>query len=153
MYRHILVPTDGSDLSAKAVAEAVRLARCTGAKLTALHVLPRYLPPYYAEAAMMAPGAIESVYSLETFEKETAAAGQKALDAAHVSGRVAGIDVAMLSERSDSPAESILATAAKVDCDVIVMASHGRRGLQALLLGSETTKVLTHSKLPVLVVR
>jgi nucleotide-binding universal stress UspA family protein len=140
-------------LSAKAVTEAVRLARCTGAKLTALHVMPQYLPPYYAEAAMMAPGAIESAYSLETFEKETAEAGQKALDAAREAGQGAGIEVDMLSERSDSPSACILATAAKAGCDVIVMASHGRRGLQALLLGSETTKVLTHSKLPVLVVR
>lgn len=153
MYQHILVPTDGSDLSARAVAEAIKLARCTGARLTALNVMPQYLPPYYAEAAMMAPGAIESAYSLETFEKETAATSQKALEDAKSAGAGAGVTLATVSERSDSPADCILATAAKQGCDAIVMASHGRRGLQALLLGSETTKVLTHGKLPVLVVR
>ncbi|MBL8516940.1 MAG: universal stress protein [Betaproteobacteria bacterium] len=153
MYQHILVPTDGSELSARAVEEAIKLARCTGAKLTGFHAMPQYMPVYYGEAAMLAPGGVEAVFDQEGFEQLTQRKADAALNVVARLAREAGVTVTVVAERSDAPADAVVNKAMELGCDAIVMASHGRRGITGLLLGSETTKVLTHCKLPVLVVR
>jgi len=148
MYSHILVPTDGSKLSQKAVRTAVRLAKTFGAKLTALYVVPPYVPPVYGEAVIYVPEVTPKRYR-ELTEQEAA----KVLAGVAREAKAAGIDARTATVTADQPWQGIIRTAKTKKCDVIVMASHGRRGLQGLLLGSETTKVLTHSKIPVLVCR
>ena len=148
MYKHILVPTDGSTLSAKAVREATRLAHGMKAKVTALHVIPRYMPPMAEEAALA-----YTLYSPQDYKKSTEKAALAMLDRARAaieSGKVK-CDTAFVTD--DQPWNAIVKAAKSKKCDLIVMASHGRRGLAGILLGSETTKVLTHSKTPVLVCR
>jgi nucleotide-binding universal stress UspA family protein len=150
MYKHILVPTDGSKLSGKAVAEAVKLAATCGAKITLLHVVSDYRKAmsetYAVPAAMAAP-------IQKKFQDEAATRSRKIIDTAGAVAKAASIPCGGVSVISDSPYETIIKQAGKSKCDVIVMASHGRRGLQGFLLGSETTKVLCHTKIPVLVVR
>ena len=147
MYKHILVPTDGSKLSLKAAKEAVSLARALGARLTALHVIAPYTPPIAAE------GAAYMVYSPKEYEKGMREAAQKALDKVAALARAADLRCDTVTSVSDAPWEAIIKAARSKKCDLVLMASHGRRGLAGLLLGSETTKVLTHSKVPVLVCR
>jgi nucleotide-binding universal stress UspA family protein len=147
MYKNLLVATDGSKLSDKAVAHAIDLARALKADLTAFYAAPDYPTPAYADGV---------VYEPVSRKEYTRAAGEQAkkiLD--KVCEKAADADVACKSTYAiaASPWEAILSAAKKHKCDGIVMASHGRRGVSALLLGSETQKVLTHSKLPVIVVR
>lgn len=144
MYKHLLVPTDGSKLSDHAVKEATALAKTLGAKVTLFHVAPMQIWPIYAESAMMVQ------YSEADFRVETRRSAEQLLEKA---AKRAGMPVATQYVLSDLPYQAIVKTAAKYKCDLIVMASHGRRGLSGFLLGSETQKVLTHSKVPVLVVR
>jgi nucleotide-binding universal stress UspA family protein len=150
MYKHILVPTDGSKLSGKAVSEAVKLAATCGAKITLLHVVADFRKAmsetYAVPAALAAP-------IQKKFQDEAATRSRKIIDTAGAAAAAASISCAGVSMVSDSPYEAIIKQAGKSKCDVIVMASHGRRGLQGFLLGSETTKVLCHTKIPVLVVR
>ena len=148
MYKHILVPTDGSKLSAKAIRAAARLARLSGAKLTGLCVTPPYVPPVYTEG-MTTYGVVSARAHKELKEKEA----KKALAVVEIEGQTSGVEVSKISLTADQPWRAIIGTARSKRCDLIVMASHGRRGLSALLLGSETAKVLTHSKIPVLVCR
>ena len=145
MYKHLLVPTDGSKLSLKAVSRAVALAKATGARITLLHVVPEYPMQVYAE------GMSVGMVSRRDYAKAMKDEATKLLD--NTAAKIKEVEVATLHVADNSPWEAILASAKKVKADTIVMASHGRRGLASLLLGSETTKVLTHSKLPVLVVR
>jgi nucleotide-binding universal stress UspA family protein len=149
MYKHILVPTDGSKLSAKAIRTAARLARLCGAKLTGLCVTPPYVAPVFAEGVTY--GRISPRSYRELKEKEA----KKALAVVEIEAQTSGVAVAVsrISLTADQPWRAIIGTARSKRCDLIVMASHGRRGLSALLLGSETAKVLTHSKIPVLVCR
>lgn len=153
MYKHILVATDGSELSARAVVEAVKLAKCTGAKLSGFHAAPQYMPPYYAEGALLGPGA--EAWLVPKDEYEAAAAKEAAACLAVVTREAdkAGVASAVSFELNDFPAQAILDAAKRLGCDCIVMASHGRHGVAGFLLGSETNKVLTHGTLPVLVVR
>ena len=150
MYKSILVPTDGSTLSGKAVKQAVMLAKSIGAKVTIVHATRDYKAfvkqRYNVLPAMAAP--VEKKY-----KEEYAASSKKILDEACAIGVAAGIECARVSVIGESPYAAIIKQAAKSKCDLIMMASHGRRGLEGLLLGSETQKVLTHSKIPVLVVR
>ena len=148
MYKHILVSTDGSALSAKAIKTAVALARDTGAKLTAVYVIEPYVPPAYGEGVMYAPALSPKSYK-EITEREA----RKALAAVEIEARTADVDYKAETLTADSPWEGIIKTAKAKKCDLIVMASHGRRGLEGFLLGSETQKVLTHSSIPVLVYR
>jgi len=148
MYKHLLVPTDGSRLSLKAVTTAIQLAQPLKAKITALHVIPPYAPPVYVEAMVYVPEMDPKQYGQAT-EK----AAQKALDAVATQAAKAGIPCNTVFVTEAQAWEGILKTARKHKCDAIVMASHGRRGLAGVLLGSETVKVLTHSKIPVLVCR
>ena len=150
MYKHILVPTDGSRLSAKAVKEALKIAAACGAKMTVLNVIPDYRA-YLAERYQVPPAMVAPVE--KKFRQEAAASSSKIVEAARAEAIATGIECAGVSLTDDSPYRAIIKQAAKSGCDLIVMSSHGRRGLQGLLLGSETTKVLVHSKISVLVVR
>ena len=147
VYRNILVPTDGSRLSAKAVKAAVRLAAALGARVTGVYVIPPYVPPMYTEGMLYA--AVSPARQREAAKRT----GKKALNGIEASARKAKVDYGSALLAADTPWEGILRTARAKGCDLIVMASHGRRGLSGLLLGSETSKVLTHSKIPVLVCR
>jgi nucleotide-binding universal stress UspA family protein len=147
MYQRILVTTDGSTLSKKAVRSAIDLAAATGASLVALNVVPRY-PMSYFEG-----GVSISTEDVSRIEKKWSEDGQAIVDAVETNALGAGVKVKAVIARSDLVAEAIMATAKKHKCDLIVMASHGRKGIKRLLLGSETQHVLTHSNVPVLVLR
>lgn len=147
MYQHILVPTDGSALSKKAVKKAVELARETGAKVTFFHSPPSYEIVLYGEYF---PPDLMPQEEYETRARRTA---EKILAEAAKAANAAGVECETAFKSSRAPWEAIVAIAQKKKCDLIFMASHGRRGLAGMLLGSETTKVLTHSKVPVLVYR
>lgn len=149
MFRHILVPTDGSPLSLKAAKAAVELARVHGARVTALHVMAPYVPPTGGDGIMYYPES----FSPEEYRKAVEKEAQRALAKVQQSAEAAKVPFASLALTHDQPWESIVNTAKKKKCDIVVMASHGRRGIAGLLLGSETTKVLTHSRTPVLVCR
>jgi nucleotide-binding universal stress UspA family protein len=144
MYKHILVPTDGSDISTKAVQHAIALARLTGAKLSTLSVKEPF--PYSAISEMQ-PTPPQEFYDAQ---ERMAAARVKAV--AELAA-AAGVECASSTVEAVHPWEAICDQARERQCDLIVMASHGRRGVAALLLGSETQRVLTHSSTPVLVVR
>ena len=148
MYQHILVPIDGSKLSDKALATAIRMAKLTRARLTVLHVVSRVDPVMFAAGDMVADPAW-----LEGYEKTARADGRKFLRKAADAAKAAKVRCTTKLVTSGQPHRTIIATARSGGCDLIVMASHGRRGWSALLLGSETTKVLTHCKRAVLVVR
>jgi len=147
MYQKILVATDGSNLSRKAVSSAIALAGLTGAELVALKVVPRYPQSYFEGGLALQARDIARV------EAQWAEHGQAIVDAVQKSAQAKGIKVKAVTAKSDLVGEAIIATAKKHKCDLIVMASHGRRGIKRLLLGSETQQVLTHSHIPVLVLR
>jgi nucleotide-binding universal stress UspA family protein len=147
MYKHLLVATDGSRLSSRAVAHAISLAKRLGARLTAFYASPDYPLPMYADGVVYQTVPKKEYAAM--MEKEA----RKVLDAAAAKAKAAGVACATTHAIASAPWEAILAAAKKERCDAIVMASHGRRGVSALLLGSETQKVLAHSKLPVIVIR
>jgi nucleotide-binding universal stress UspA family protein len=144
MYKHILVPTDGSEISTKAAQHAIALARLTGAKLSALSVKEPF--PYSAISEMQ-PTPPQEFYDAQ--ERMAAARVKAVVELA----AAAGVECASRTVEAVHPWEAICDHAREQQCDLIVMASHGRRGIAALLLGSETQKVLTHSTTPVLIVR
>jgi nucleotide-binding universal stress UspA family protein len=146
MYRNILVATDGSRLSGRAVTHSIALARALGAKLTAFYASPDYPLPAYAEGVMYDP------VSPAEYEAMCKKEADRILGAVGARAKAAGIKFTAVNAIAAAPWEAILGAAKKQKCDAIVMASHGRRGISALILGSETQKVLTHSKLPVIVV-
>lgn len=145
MYRHILVPTDGSELSGQAVEHAVALAKAVGAKLTVVTVTV----PYFAYAVEPDLAFADMETYLRTMEK----LARQYLDAAKAVADAAGVPCDAVHVEHAQPYQAIIDAANDRICDLIVMASHGRRGIAALVLGSETHKVLTHSHVPVLVVR
>ena len=147
MYRCILVATDGSELSNKAVNSAIDLAALCGAELIALKVVPRY-PQSYFEGSI--PLSTEDVARVE---RQWAEDGQSVVDAVKAAGSAKGVTVKPLIAKSDLVSDALIAAAKKHNADLIVMASHGRKGVKRLLLGSETQQVLTHSEIPVLVLR
>lgn len=148
MYKHILLPTDGSKLSDKAVERGIAFAKSIGAKVTAIHVVPEF--QMVADEGFVAP---MSAQFKERFEKESRIHAKKVLDTIEKMAKAADVGFSGEIVSSDFPHQQIIHTAQKRKCDLVMMASHGRRGLSGLLLGSETAKVLTHSKIPVLVVR
>jgi len=148
MYNHILVSTDGSKLSEKAIRTAFRLAASIGAKVTGLFVVPPYVAPVYSEGMIHARTMSPSKYRASCRR-----AGRKALAAVEIESQASRVQYGSAILAAETPWEGIVRAARSKKCDLIVMASHGRRGLAGLLLGSETTKVLTHSKIPVLVCR
>ena len=147
MFKHVLVPTDGSDLSNEAVSKAVQFARESGAALTVLHVMPEYLPPAFAEFP------VAGASTFDEFTKATEETSRVALENARKQAADAGVNCNVVAARHAQPYRTIIDTAREKGCDLIFMSSHGRRGLSALVLGSETNKVLTHSTIPVLVFR
>jgi nucleotide-binding universal stress UspA family protein len=148
MYKHILLPTDGSKLSARAVKQAVLFAKSIGARVTAVHVSHEY-------RAMMDEGfAVPAFASIKKrFEEETIKRSKALLASVQSSAQSAGVECNCVSLINELPYEAIIKQARKSKCDLIMMASHGRKGLSSILLGSETAKVLTHSTIPVLVIR
>jgi nucleotide-binding universal stress UspA family protein len=147
MYKRILVATDGSKLSKMAVEHAINLADLTGAEVVALKVIPRYPQTYFEGGVALAAAEIARI---EAQWNEEALAVVNAVKSA---GQLREVKVKPVTVKSDLIAEAIIAAAKRNKCDLIVMASHGRRGLKRLLLGSETQQVLTHSHTPVLVLR
>ena len=147
MFTHILVPTDGSELSLHAVRKAVDFSKETGAKVTFFFAKPDYPVAFYGEGALIDP---------TTPERFAEMAGHQAddiLGQCLAIAREAGVTCDSAASTSDVPFRAIIDAATQAGCDLIFMASHGRRGFSGLLLGSETQKVLTHSQIPVLVYR
>jgi nucleotide-binding universal stress UspA family protein len=144
MYQCILVPTDGSDVTAKAVDTAIALAKALGSSVQTLSVREPF--PYSAISE------IQPIAPQEYFEVQERIAGQRVQQVVDAC-RAAGLECNAHTIEALHPYEAIIDHAREHGCDLIVMASHGRRGMRALLLGSETQKVLTHSNVPVLVVR
>ena len=147
MFKHILVPTDGSQLSQDTVSRAIVFAKEVGARVTAFFAKPEYPVTYFGEGALIDPTTPDK------FAEMADQQAQEILDFVAAACREAGVDCQTLSVTSDIPYEAIIEAAEKAGCDLIFMASHGRKGISGLLLGSETNKVLTHSKIPVLVYR
>lgn len=147
MFRNILVPTDGSALSRKAIKKAVALAQKTGARVTGFHVAPAYKFNVYADYI---PPDFILPKEYETRQKKVAA---RHLDVIEKECKSAGVRCATYSECSDFAADAIVKAAKKYKCDLIAMASHGRSGFSKLLLGSETQKVLAGTNIAVLVLR
>lgn len=147
MYQRILVTTDGTKLSKKAVGSAISMAALCGAELVALKVVPRYPQSYFEGGIALAAEDIDRI------EAHWAHEGQMVVDAIAKLGAKKGIKVKPMTVRSDVVSDAVLSTIDKLGCDLVVMASHGRRGVKRLLLGSETQQVLTHAKVPVLVLK
>jgi nucleotide-binding universal stress UspA family protein len=147
MFNNILVPTDGSKLSQKAVQAAMQLAMVNGASLVALHVYPKFSGSPYGTFGPAKDVIAEAHIRHHESEAEKLFAATKKLASA------AGVELDCALVESDDVYRQIIAVARKKKCDLICMASHGRRGLSAVVLGSETHKVLTHSSIPVLVIR
>ena len=144
MYKHLLIATDGSELAGKAVATGLQLAKALGAKVTAVTVTEAW--------AAMVPGEGAFVFPVEEYER--AAAQNAARILADVAAQAQKLGVACETVHvTEFPAEGIILTAKDKGCDLIVMASHGRRGLSRVLLGSQAVRVLTHSTVPVLICR
>jgi len=146
MFKNILIPTDGSELSQRAVRMALGLAKLHQARITGVHVIPDY------HLLIAYEGAFDPVTE-ERIEEEAKTRAEGYLAFVSKSAQDAGVQCETVCETSDHPYDAILKTADARGCDLIVMTSHGRKGLAAVLLGSETRKVLTHAKIPVLIVR
>lgn len=147
MYKRILVATDGSKLSNMAVEHALQLADLTGAEVVALKVVPRYPQTYFEGGVALAAAEVKKI------EQQWQEEAMQVVNAIKAEGQKRTIKVKPATVKSDLIAEAIIAAAKRHKVDLIVMASHGRKGLKRLLLGSETQQVLTHSHTPVLVLR
>lgn len=145
MFKHILIATDGSELAERAVAQGLELAKVINAKVTAATVTEPWSAVLVGEAALALPYA--------AYEKGTAENADRILGRAADLAKKAGVACTTVHVKEQFPAEGIMAAAKEKGCDLIVMASHGRRGLAKLLLGSEATKVLALSSVPVLICR
>ncbi len=145
MFKHLLLPIDGSKLSEAAIQKGVQFAKSLNAKITGFYVMPEFhIFTYRTEM-------VDD--TKEEFAKDCRAHADRFLAVVATAAKAAGVACDIAVATSDHPYEAILQAAQEKKCDLIMMASHGRRGVQGLLLGSETQKVLTHSKIPVLVVR
>ena len=147
MFKHILVPTDGSALSLRAARSAVSMAKAHRARITVLYAAPEYHPDISGDyfPANFVPLAV--------FEKQIQKTADKYLGQIKKLAGVGGVQCSALYASNDSPYQAIIKAAKAHKCDLIFMASHGRSGIAGLLIGSETNKLLTHCKLPVLVYR
>jgi len=143
MFTHLLLPTDGSELSRIAIHQGVQLAQTLKSRITGISVVPEYYL-YQAESTLNAREERLLQLRLEAARR---------LEAIQQSAQENGVACETVCESGDHPYEVIIAAAGTRGCDLIVMASHGRRGISGILLGSETQKVLTHSGIPVLVIR
>jgi nucleotide-binding universal stress UspA family protein len=145
MFKHILLPTDGSPLSEAAIQQGIRFAKSIGAKVTGLSVMSLQHAFFY-ETEIPAEAREKAAKRRKELAETYLAAIEKA-------ARDAGVSCEVVYEENDFPYDAIINVAKQRGCDLIMMASHGRKGVGALLIGSETQKVLTHSKIPVLVFR
>jgi len=146
MYKKILLPTDGSALCDSAAQKGLEFARFAGASIVAFHAIPATSYLIYTEAG---PSDILA----EQFERDANLRGKRLIEALENQAREAGVPCESVLLTNDHPWEGIIEAAATKGCDLIFMASHGRRGLTAMLLGSETSRVLTHTRIPVMVYR
>jgi len=147
MYKHILIPTDGSEVAEKAVAQGIEFAREAKARVTLFTAVPEYEPP--SEAQVFARRVVSIAEHAENSEK----AANGILTHAAQLARAAGLEFDTDYEQSNQPWQAIVNAAKRHGCDAIFMASHGRKGLSRLVHGSQTVDVLTHSDIPTLVVR
>jgi len=148
MYKHILIPTDGSEVAEKGVAAGVEYAREVGASVTFFTAVPEYQPPSEAEVLSRA-----KVVSLAEHEQSSKQLAERILATAVARARAVGLVFSTDHECKDQPWEAIVDAAKRHGCDAIIMGSHGRKGLSRLFHGSQAIDVLTHSELPTLVVR
>jgi nucleotide-binding universal stress UspA family protein len=148
MFKQILVPVDGGDLMESTVKRACSFAKESDASLTFYHAKPTYFPP-----VMAGEGVIVDVGANDAFRAAMSKQAENILASAAQLANEYGVKFVSTSSECDSPYEGIIAAAQNSQCDLIFMSSHGRRGVRALLLGSETQKVLTHCNIPVLVFR
>jgi len=145
VYKHILIATDGSELATKAVEQGLEIAKAIGAKATAVTVTESWVS--------LVTGDMAVAFPVEEYEQGCADSAAKILaDVGAIAKRI-GIACDVLHVKDQYPGEGIIAAAKKKDCDLIVMASHGRRGVARLLLGSQANAVVTHSTVPVLICR
>jgi nucleotide-binding universal stress UspA family protein len=147
MFKHILVPTDGSALSTDTARRAVTFAKETGARITFFFAKPEYPVAFYGEGALIDPTTPEK------FAEMADRQAKEILAHCETMAGEAGVACGSVANVSDVPYQAIIDAASAAGCDLIFMASHGRRGISGLLLGSETQKVLTHSTIPILVYR
>ena len=147
MFKHILIPTDGSDVAAKAIKAGVALAKETGARITAFYALEPLPSHIYGE------GYIADRKLVAEFESRARGYAEAAVEKIGAAARKAGVPFQGVVERSVTPYRAIIDTAKKKKCDAIFMASHGHRGIARLVIGSVTHKVLTHTDIPVMVFR
>jgi nucleotide-binding universal stress UspA family protein len=147
MYKHILIPTDGSPTSEKAVEEGIRFGRDARARLTLFTAVSEYRSP--SEAEIMG----HHVVSLREHERRSREKAEAILNPAAERARAAGLQCDTAFAQSDHPYQAIIEAAESRGCDLILMSSHGRSGLSELWYGSETRNVLTHSRIPTLVYR
>ncbi len=147
MYQRILVATDGSELSEKAVQHAIDMAALCNAELIALSVVPHYPQGYFDGGIAMQADDIARV------EANWTSKAHATVDEVKKKGEAKGVKTRGVTVQSDVVADTIISGIAKYECDLVIMASHGRRGIKRLLLGSETQHVLTHATVPVLVLR
>jgi nucleotide-binding universal stress UspA family protein len=145
MYKRILLPTDGSEASQRAILAGVDFARSVGAEVIVMTATPEF-HTFTTDADMLEQ-------TQQDYAEASRARGQRMLDEVAAVARNAGVTCTCIAVASDSPYEAIISAARDHQCDLIVMASHGRRGIKGLLLGSETQKVLVHSAIPVMVHR
>lgn len=145
MYKHILIATDGSELAQKAVDQGLAIAQALGSKVTAINVSE----PWVA----VAPGEVAMAFPIKDYEESVTANADRILSAVETQAKSLGVTFDKLHVKDQFPAEGIIETSDKLGADLIVMASHGRRGLMRFLLGSQANKVLTHSTTPVLICR
>lgn len=148
MYKHILVPTDGSQLATKGLDQGLALAKTLGASVTIVTVTELWSP--YELAIEARSGKHNPVGQ---FEQEAAETARRVLDAAAARAEAAGVDHVTLHIPDMPPAEGIIQAATDRGCDLIVMSSHGRRGVRRFILGSQTAEVVSHTTIPVLVIR
>jgi nucleotide-binding universal stress UspA family protein len=147
MFKHVLIPTDGSAVARKAVKAGVALARELGAKVTAYYAMDVIQPYAFGDGYILDTGTL---LGMDRRAKEL---GQKYLGEVEKAAKAAGVPCQVLLTKPETPADGIIAAAKSRKCDVIFMASHGRGGFASLVLGSVTQKVLARSKIPVLVYR
>ena len=145
MYKHVLIATDGSELGSKAVDQGLALAKALNAKVTAVFVTESW--------ATKVPGEMAVGFPIDAYEKSCDDNARQVLGAVGEAAKKSGVTIDLQHVRDQFPADGIIAQAKSSGCDLIVMASHGRRGLSRLLLGSQANQVVTHSSVPVLVCR
>ncbi|MEM7774970.1 MAG: universal stress protein [Pseudomonadota bacterium] len=145
MYKHVVVATDGSEIAGKALDHAIALAKGVGAALTAVTITEPFESIAFTEQ--------QAVVDPKGYEQQCEVYAETVLDAAVSKAQAAGVTIKTAHHANRWPYAGIIDAAQKADADLIVLGSHGRRGLEALLLGSQAVKVLTHTKIPVLVVR